>query len=99
MANQRTVKERNIDFSNCKYWSEIYAVLKNELELPDWFGNNLDALWDCVTGIMYVPAEIRISRKVADNDLQDEVNDIIAVLQEAEQKYHQITVIVDEDRK
>lgn len=93
----RIVKERNVDFSDCKYWSEIYGVLKTELELPEWFGNNLDALWDAATGIMYLPAEIRISRKVGNADLQDEVDAIISVLQEAEQKYHQITVIVKEE--
>ena len=96
MENQKTAKKRNIDFSHCKYWSEIYDVLKNELELPDWFGNNLDALWDAVTGIMYIPAEISIIKKVANDDLQDEVDNIIAVLQEAEQKYHHITVTIEE---
>lgn len=90
----RIVKERNIDFSDCKYWSEMYDVIKTELELPDWFGNNLDALWDAVTGIMYLPAEITISRKVGNTELQDEVDAIISVLQEAEQKYNQITVIL-----
>lgn len=97
MANQHPVKVRNIDFSQCKYWGEVYGVLREELELPDWFGENLDALWDSVTGIMYVPAEIRISRKVANNELQDEVDEIIKVFQEAEQKYHQITVVVNDD--
>ena len=26
-----------------------HAYLKSELELPDYYGNNLDALWDCLT--------------------------------------------------
>ncbi len=28
---------------------ELHSVLKKELELPDHYGNNLDALWDCLT--------------------------------------------------
>lgn len=95
MSQQYPVKVRNIDFSNCKYWGELYSVLRDELELPEWFGENLDALWDSVTGIMYVPAEIRISGTVENSGLQDEVDKIIAVFQEAEKKYHQITVIVN----
>lgn len=97
MSNQYPVKVRNIDFSQCKYWTEVYGVLRDELALPEWFGENLDALWDSVTGIMYVPAEVRISRKVASNELQDEVDEIIKVFQEAAQKYHQIKVIVKEE--
>ena len=53
-------------------------------------------MWDAVTGIMYIPAEISIIKKVANDDLQDEVDNIIAVLQEAEQKYHHITVTIEE---
>ncbi|MDE1547670.1 barstar family protein [Jeotgalibaca caeni] len=26
-----------------------HAILKEVLELPDHYGNNLDALWDCLT--------------------------------------------------
>lgn len=97
MSQQYPVKVRNIDFSQCKYWGEVYGILRDELELPDWFGENLDALWDSVTGIMYVPVEIRISRTVANSELQDEVDKIISVFQEAEQKYHQITVVVKDN--
>ena len=75
----------------------MYDVIKTELELPDWFGNNLDALWDAVTGIMYLPAEITISRKVGNTELQEEVDAIISVLQEAEQKYRRISVNVKEE--
>lgn len=26
-----------------------HAILKEQLELPEYYGNNLDALWDCLT--------------------------------------------------
>lgn len=96
MAEQLDVKIRNLDFSECRYLGEIYEVIKNELELPEWFGANLDALWDSVTGIMYTPAEIRISRAVGRSELTPEVDEIIAVFYEAEEKYHEISVIVTE---
>ena len=28
--------------------ADLYAALSRALELPSWFGNNLDALWDCL---------------------------------------------------
>lgn len=44
MVKQNGVKERMLDFSECSCIDEIYLTIKNELELPDWSGNNLDAL-------------------------------------------------------
>ena len=97
MSEQLDVKVRNLDFSECQYLGEIYEIIKNELELPEWFGANLDALWDAVTGIMYTPAEIRICKTVARSNLLPEVEEIIALLQEAEEKYHEISVVILSD--
>lgn len=30
-------------------WQAFYAQLASQLELPEWFGQNLDALYDCLT--------------------------------------------------
>ena len=38
----------NLDFSNCKYISEIHNELKNKFDFPEYYGGNLDALWDCL---------------------------------------------------
>lgn len=35
-----------LNFTNCKYISEIYKVIKKEFDLPEYYGENLDALWD-----------------------------------------------------
>jgi ribonuclease inhibitor len=32
----------------------FYACLKKELSLPDYFGNNLDALADCITDLSHL---------------------------------------------
>lgn len=94
VTEQLEIKKRNIDFSSCKYLGEIYEVLRQELELPEWFGANLDALWDAVTGMMYTPAEITILPEVGRSELKPEVYEIIELLREAEEKYHEISVVV-----
>nr|WP_313780584.1 barstar family protein [Paenibacillus larvae] len=38
---------------------QLHTVLKEALELPDYYGNNLDALWDCLTGYVAMPLTIR----------------------------------------
>ena len=93
MQNERKLKYFNLDFSACTTLGEVYAVIQKELELPEWFGANLDALWDALVGIMYTPAQITVNKTVKNKDLQNEIAEIIAVMHEAEEKYHEITVI------
>ena len=91
-------KDRVLDFSSCKYLGEIHESIRNELELPEWYGANLDALWDAVTGLMYVPANIKIIFKPetkASKILSEEVEKIISLFIEAREEYGQITVIIE----
>lgn len=94
---ERDSRRFSLDFSECRYLGEIYAQIKNVLELPRWCGENPDALWDAVTGMMYTPAEVTIFPKVKRKELQDDAKEIIAVFQEAQQEYNEILVIVLED--
>ena len=91
-------KDRVLDFSSCRYLGEIHEIIRTELELPDWYGANLDALWDAVTGLMYVPANLRIIFKPetkASQNLSEEVEKIIAVFVEAEKEYGEIAVVTE----
>ena len=38
-----------IDFSEVKYYLEMHKVIKEALDFPDYYGENYDALWDCLT--------------------------------------------------
>ena len=93
----RELRRFHLDFSECRYLGEIYVHIKSVLELPQWCGENLDALWDAITGMMYTPAEVTIIPKVRRKELQDDVKEIISVFQEAQQEYNEISVIVLED--
>ena len=46
----KPIKENPIilDFTGCKYWWEIHLLLKTKFGLPDSYGKNWDALWDCL---------------------------------------------------
>lgn len=37
-----------LDFTGCKYLFDIHTVLKEAFGFPEWYGKNLDALWDCL---------------------------------------------------
>lgn len=90
---KRETRNFELDFSECSTWGEVYREIKKKLELPDWCGENLDALWDAVTGMMYTPAQITVSKKVKNNSLEADVQQIISVLYEAEEKYGKIKVV------
>ena len=40
-----------LDLSECETRGEMYAVLRREMLWQDWYGENLDALWDILTGM------------------------------------------------
>ncbi len=92
MNEEYTIKHFDIDFTECRYIGELYRELKKKLELPDWCGENLDALWDALTGIMYTPADISVKKTTAWQDIQEYADSIVEVMQEAEAKYREITV-------
>ena len=45
------IKKVILDFNGAETKEEIHGILKRELDLPDHYGNNLDALYDCLTDI------------------------------------------------
>ncbi|WP_052447547.1 barstar family protein [Clostridium polynesiense] len=38
--------------------SELHKVLKTKFALPDYYGENLDALWDCLTTDITLPISL-----------------------------------------
>lgn len=89
------LKKYILDFSECNYLGEIHQKIQTVLELPDWYGQNLDALWDSITGIMYLPAEITIifqPQTIQALQLSEEVDKIITVFTEASNEFGEIVL-------
>ena len=38
-----------LDFSEIKTVLELHQYLREVFSLPDYYGNNMDALWDCLS--------------------------------------------------
>lgn len=45
------VREVKLDFSRCVSRRELHRELAQRFSFPEYYGNNLDALWDCLTGL------------------------------------------------
>ncbi|WP_433752910.1 barstar family protein [Paenibacillus amylolyticus] len=48
-----------LDGENFASSAELHQQLKDKLKLPDFYGGNLDALWDCLTGTIELPLELK----------------------------------------
>ena len=53
------MRELILDGRQIKTRADLHAALKVGLELPDYYGNNLDALWDMLTGHIGLPQMLR----------------------------------------
>jgi ribonuclease inhibitor len=51
-------KHAVIDGRKVKTRDQFHAAIKRQLTLPEHYGRNLDALWDCLTGDVPRPVSI-----------------------------------------
>ena len=82
-----------IDFSKCKYPIDLHNEIREKLELPEWYGNNLDALWDMLTGFIETPINIKVIFKPetsSEKSLKENVFKIIETFKEAAEEDEEI---------
>lgn len=87
-----------LDFSNCEYIGSLHKEIKEKLELPDWYGENLDALWDALIGIIETPVSIKIIYKPTTSGakrIKPYVDEIISVFNEAAIQFKEIKIMIE----
>lgn len=49
----RPIAENSIvlDLTECRYLGEVHRLLKEAFGLPEYYGENWAALWDCLSGL------------------------------------------------
>ncbi|RON62171.1 ribonuclease inhibitor [Pseudomonas fluorescens] len=50
-----------IDLSGVASSDELHSTLRVSLGFPGWYGCNWDAFWDAITGLVQMPAQLKIS--------------------------------------
>lgn len=73
-----------IDFLGCERREELYAVLRRAIGWKDWYGENLDALWDVLTGLPHEGARFVIALPREDSPARDYAAKLREVFREAD---------------
>lgn len=63
-----------LDFSECKYISELYTQMKDKMSWEEWYGHNLYALWDILTGLPHYGNDFIIIRPLHYTDIPHDQN-------------------------
>lgn len=71
-----------LDFRQLRDRQDLYRQLIEQSEGPATFGDNLDALWDWLTGGMALPAHIRL-RHFGDHPQPAQFYAVLSVMEEA----------------
>lgn len=71
-----------IDFIEIGDYEDFYQQLKEKLKLPETFGDNLDALYDSITGFVELPLHIEFVNMSVEQ-LED-FEDLLTTLEDAD---------------
>jgi ribonuclease inhibitor len=95
--DSENIVSATINFTNCKTVEEVHQMIQNILEFPNYYGKNLDALWDCLTKYPYQPNDITIVFQ-PDNCMNQElllyIRNVIGIIIEVQKKYGDIRITV-----
>ena len=78
-----------IDFLEIGDYEDFYAQLKEKLTLPEHFGDNLDALFDVITGELEMPLHLEfVNMRVGQLEIFE---DLLTTLEDAEDEVEDFT--------
>lgn len=78
-----------IDFSEIGDEQDFYQQLKQKLSLPENFGDNLDALYDSLTGFVELPLHLEFVN-MSVNQLED-FETLLETLEEADEEIEEFS--------
>nr|1X1W_D Chain D, Barstar [Bacillus amyloliquefaciens]1X1W_E Chain E, Barstar [Bacillus amyloliquefaciens]1X1W_F Chain F, Barstar [Bacillus amyloliquefaciens] len=89
------MKKAVINGEQIRSISDLHQTLKKELALPEYYGENLDALWDALTGWVEYPLvlewrQFEQSKQLTENGAES----VLQVFREAKAAGADITIIL-----
>lgn len=78
-----------IDFTDLGDYDDFYAQLKEKLTLPEFFDDNLDALYDSITGFLELPLHIEFVNMGVEQ--LETFEDLLVTLEDADEELEEFT--------
>ena len=75
------MKQVTFDFEKIESIDDFYRKAVEKMDLPDYFGNNLDALCDSLTGGIELPMDIRFTN--LNPEQLEQFYDVIVLFEDA----------------
>jgi ribonuclease inhibitor len=83
-----------LDFAKLRTEAAVYDVLVSDLPFPDYFGRNLDALWDSLTCDVPGPIEIVLrSAEASPPAMRSYIERLLSLLRDAARERADLRVI------
>ena len=82
-----------LDFTGCKYLGEIHKILKERFGFPEYYGENLSALWDCLS-YYCTDEDLRVHIKGIDTlseELKEDMTEIMEVFDDVHEETPNVT--------
>lgn len=86
-----------LDFSKSASVSDLYGEMRDKMKWKSWYAENLDALWDILTGLPYYGDDFKIIRPRVFSDplLTRKADAICDIFFEAQERFGKITADID----
>ncbi len=87
------VEEVKLNLNQLNSKEDLQKLLKQKLNFPEFYGENWDAFWDTITGLVELPKRIVLENWLAfENKLPEEAKTLIAMLKDYNKEYPMIEV-------
>ncbi|MFA1794733.1 barstar family protein [Bacillus velezensis] len=74
-----------IDGKDITSTEALHRILKDQLDFPDFYGENLNALWDCLTGWIELPLTLVWKNfDISQKELDSDADDVLRILKKAQ---------------
>lgn len=77
------------DFDYIEDYEDFYSLFRQKFEVPDWFGDNLDALYDFLSGDLKLPLHLSFVNFTLDK--LESFEDLLETLEDAENEIEGFT--------
>ena len=89
-----------LDFTGIKSLWDLHEYFKTVFRLPDQYGRNMDALWDCLYYSFEFPTTITLKNLSAiPHEMHEAVEIMLELFRDLENEDKKVTVVVETETK